>query len=419
MPVRRIISQISGDEQLRRFVEIQRNAYPGSRASVETILERWQHMIQQDSQSTIWAVWEEGEMTGGMRLIDYSLNYCGRFIPAGGVGAVAVDLVHKKKGTAKDMITFFLNRCEKQGQYLAMLYPFRPDFYHKMGFGYGPVMYQFRAAPSSFPRARERYPLQYLTEDDLELIADCYQAYAEHQHGFCKRERHEFENLVKNFAPHRRLLGYKKDGRLLGYLAFTFQRAHDNNFVKNDMYIREWIWLNQEALAACCSFLHTQADQINRVIVNTQIPDFFYLLSDVRNGSDNIIPSVYHETSTAGVGLMYRIVNVEKFLKQTSYRNYCNATAAVRLEVSDSFRPSNQRSYTLEFVSGRLTLNEAAQPAVSMSIDIADLSSLLMGSTNFRSLYRLGRVYVSDDSAVPLLTSLFEHPTKPECITAF
>ena len=47
-----------------------------------------------------------------MRLLDFKLNYHGQMLAASGVGMVAVDLLQKKKGLAKDLINYYLDHYE-------------------------------------------------------------------------------------------------------------------------------------------------------------------------------------------------------------------------------------------------------------------------------------------------------------------
>lgn len=414
----RLIRPLSGEQELLEYARVQLSAYPAIPGPAEKLVERINLMVENDDTSGLWGVFEEDRMTGGMRLLDFQVNYFGQFIPAGGVGSVAVDLPQKKKGTAKDIIQFFLQHFLDKQAYITMLYPFRPDFYHKMGFGYGQKNNQYSFSPDSLPGGRSGHGVDYLTPDDLPLLRTFCQEYAASRHGFCQKSSFELQGMLRNYAPNRTLVGYKRDGKLKGYIAFGFRKAHETNFVKNNLVIREWLWDGQEALLALCSFLHTQADQINRIVYATQDNDFHFLLRDVRNGSDNIIPSVYHESNTAGVGLMYRITGLGEFLKQTSYRNYNGQTLNLRLKVKDTFRPDNAGEYLLSFQAGRLVPAEHLDDAVEMSIDIAELSALLMGSVDFGALYRLGKVQTAADD-VAVLERLFAVQRKPECITAF
>jgi predicted acetyltransferase len=373
---------------------------------------------ENDDTSNFYGVFDEGHLVGGMRLLDFDLNYYGEMIKAGGVGMVAVDLLQKKKGYARDMIHYFLDHYEQRGINLTLLYPFRPDFYYRMGFGYGTKMNQYDFSPASLPGGRVEGDLCYLKAEHREALQRFHTEYVMENHGFCTKSTFEWESLLKAHAENNTLVGFFRDGVLEGYLAYNFKKAHENNFVRNNMVIREWLWSSPEGLLGLCRFLATQADQIDRVIHHTQDAGFHHLLQDVRSNTYNMIPSVYHESNTAGVGLMYRITGVSHFLAQTSVRNYNGLDLELSVQIMDTFRPKNSGELHLSFRQGKATVSKERQPGPHMALDIADLSSLVLGSAGFADLYRLGRVQV-ESQHVKVLEELFRPERRPQCITAF
>lgn len=411
----REIRRITREEEFKEFSALYLNAYPASQATPDAVAQdHW--AMAQDPAVQFWTVYDEGRPVGGMQTFDFQLNYFGRFIGASGVGGVWVDFLHKKRGIAKDLVTFFLDRCERTGAYLALLYPFRPDFYHKMGFGYGARQEHYSFAPASLPAADGPHGIDYLTEEDAPLLQAFRDEMAARRHGQIKMLDWERQRLFAAFAPRRMLVGCKEDGRLRGYMAYRFKR-YDNSFVKNDLIVREWVVDGPDTLLRFCAFLRSQADQINRIEFNTQEDGFHFLLDDVRDGSDNLIAPVYHQSSTAGVGLMYRIVNLREFLRATAKRNYNWQTLNLVLRVQDSFRPKNAGAYYLRFRDGVLSLSDEPLASIELAIDIAELSALLMGSASIEALYRFGRARVSPEH-MPTLARLFL-AERPTCLTAF
>lgn len=414
----REMRNLQTEGELTEYSRIYVNAFPAAAVSVENAAKRFQELVEKDDCSTLRGLFEGHELIAGMRLIDFSVNYFGQFIPAGGVGAVAVDMLNKKKGAARDLITFFLDHYEQKGAVLAMLYPFRPDFYYRMGFGYGPTIDQYSFGPSALPGSPLPEGIRYLTAEDAGLLDTFCAERAAVQHGFCRRSRWEIDGLLRGHGSNRTLVGIVQGGRLRGYLAYSFKRAHENNFVKNDLVIREWQWDGPSTLAGFCAFLNRQTDQFGRIVFATQEPGFHFLLSDVRHSSENMIPSVYHECLTSGVGLMYRIISVRKFFEATRFRDFNGQTLDLVLEVDDTFRPQNAGRYDIRFENGRASAGDTLPRGIRLGIDIADLSALLMGSVDFAALYRLGRARV-EARDVPALSRLFFVAEKPQCISAF
>jgi predicted acetyltransferase len=413
----REIRKLAKDQDFEDFISVYINAYPGVPTDREKVTERMKWMQENDPNSNIWGLWDDGRLIGGERLIDFKLNYFGQFIPAGGVGMVAVDLLEKKRGAAKDLISYFLDYCEDHEEYMAMLYPFRPDFYHQMGFGYGTRMDKYCFEPTSLPGGGFREGLAYLTADDGGALTECYNEFAAGRHGYCRRA--DMTPLAKGYGPQRKLVGYRHDGKLLGYLVLDFQKGGvESNFVKNYLVINEWISLTQEAFLALAGFIHTQADQFFRVEYHTQNPDFYFALKDVRNGTDEVIPHVYHESNTAGVGLMYRIVNFRRLLEVTAVRNYGGMDAELTIKLTDTFRPQNAGEYNIEFRGGTARLADKKLAGMRIELDVSDLSSLFMGAVDIGSLYRLGRLIAREED-LPVLQRVFHAWQKPECVSGF
>lgn len=410
------IRPIVGEEELLAYARVQLSAYPAMNGPAETMVTRLQSMVDHDATSQFWGVFAGERLLGCMRLLDFEMNYFGKTVPAGGIGSVAVDFTEKKRGIAKAIIQFFIEHYQERGAFMTMLYPFRPDFYHQMGYGYAPKMQQYCFAPASLPAVNRRHGVQHLAEADLPELRDFSDRYAMTHHGFCRRSDFELQGLIRNHAANRTLVGWRQDGRLQGYLAFGFRR--ESNFVKNSLLIKEWLWNGQAAFQAFCSFLHSQADQICQIVYHTIDDDFHYVLQDVRNGTEHILPHVYHESNTSGVGLMYRLTGLRDFLQATDYRNYNGQSVDLRLQVTDTFRPDNAGTYCLRFQDGHLAILAEMNGGVELGLDIGDFSALLLGAVSLPSLHRLGRAKI-EPHHLPGITKLFQVEQRPLCITGF
>jgi predicted acetyltransferase len=234
------------------------------------------------------------------------------------------------------------------------------------------------------------------------------------------KTEHELQRLFSN--PKHRVFGYEQGGKIQGYLVFAWE--HGESFITNDIQINELIYEDREALLALMAFLHRQADQVRSVIVNTQDPYFHHLLGDPRNGTERLIPDVYHETNVQGVGLMVRVVDVAgmfDWLADSEFASLSSGTRACTLQliVSDNFLPENAGSLLLRSESGCVRVLDKGTADVQVSLSIEDFSSLLVGTVDFQSLYHYGLADISDDSYVPVITRIFAVQQQPMCTTSF
>ena len=138
------------DELLRITVE----AFPGMKVSGPEertrMLERLARVMKEPIVH-FFGVYEAARLIGVMRFYDFTMRLHETDALVGGVGGVAVDLRHKKERVAADMIRFFLDYYRDKGAPLTALYPFRPDFYHRMGFGFGVKLNRYSFPPAALP----------------------------------------------------------------------------------------------------------------------------------------------------------------------------------------------------------------------------------------------------------------------------
>lgn len=327
------------------------------------------------------------------------------------------DLLHKKERIAKEMLSIFLQHYRERGASITMLYPFRVDFYKQMGFGLGTKMNQYRVAPDSLPCGGSKQHIVYLTRADEEALVDCYNRYADKTHGMIEKNQYECKNLFD--SPENLLVGYKRDGLLQGYLTFAFRKASEDNFGLNNLLVKEMIYETREALSELLTFLHSQADQIQSIIFNTQDESFHHLLRDPRNATNSMLPHVYHESNTSGVGLMYRVIDIPLLFEQLAGHNFNGQSCKVKLTIRDSFLPENDGSWTIHFTEGYPVLSASDGHEAEASMDIAEFSSLIMGSVTLKNLYMYGLAEISDVARLDQLHKLFLVEDKPRCTTPF
>lgn len=407
--------------EAEQVVRIMAQAYPGFGFNTEEakkrLKERYAQVMREDQASGFYGLFRENRLLGAMRLFDFTLNLHGTRIFAGGVGSVAVDLLHKKEKVAKELVTFFLRHYRERGASTTLLYPFRVDFYKQMGFGLGTKMNQYSIRPESLPNRGTKQHLVYLQKDDKEELVACYNRYADKTHGMIEKNEYECAALFDN--PENTIVGCRIEGKLAGYLVFSFKKACEDNRFLNNMFVTELIYETPEALADLLTFLHSQADQINRIVMNTQDEYFHHLLSDPRNGTNNILPPVYHESNVSGVGLMYRIIDVPQVFNQLAKRSFNGQSCKLKLTIGDSFLEENEGSTVIHFIDGYPTVANGGEYEVEVQMDISDFSSLLLGAVPFAQLYTYGLAQLSNPAYISTLNKLFWTDAKPKCTTPF
>lgn len=366
-----------------------------------------------------YGLFENGALLGGMRLYDFQMTCFETPLPVGGVGMVAVAMTHKKAHVARDLITYFLRHYRERGAPLGILYPFRPDFYGAMGFGYGPKLNTYRITPTALPNRGDRSRARFLTPDERVDAVSFYNAIASRTHGMIPMSPEYARGYLA--SPEWRLVGwFGSEGDLRGVLAFSFEYPERQaNFILHDIVTHELVYTDSEALLGLMAFLRAQADQARTIILHTLNPEFHYLLTDPRNGALPM-PNVYHQSNTQGVGLMYRLLDVRRFFEALPDHRFGPESLTLRLTLRDSFLPEQDGALTLRFERGAARiLPSDTRAGAELALNVSDASALLMGCVSLRGLYDLGLADVSDSHVVSRLDALFHVERPPMCLTAF
>jgi predicted acetyltransferase len=408
-------------EEIAKLARIVAEAYPmvydlTVPGALDRLTQRLQY-IRDEPATAIYGLYRDAHLLGAMRWFDFEMNVFGTLIPTAGLGMVSVDTSHKKQGVARDMVQFFLQHAYETGKPLAALYPFRPDFYKQMGFGYGTKLHHYTVAPAMLPTSGERRQTRIVGKEQQEEVAACYRRCHQAIHGLFQKRPSEEAALFD--APENRVFAYSDDqGVVRGYGVFQYRKGP--HFVAYDLEIRELLYENRAALLSMLAFLQTMHDQIRTIHVYTSDDFFHHLLADPRNGSGNIFPHAYHESHATGVGLMYRILNLPALFRHLAGHNFGGQSCSLKLTLDDDFFAPGQRSTIVEFDEGWSTvLDDDDGSALEIRLGVAECSSLILGVTPFSALYNYGLAEIADESRLHLVDRLFRSPMPPVCVTKF
>jgi len=160
-----------------------------------------------------------------------------------------------------------------------------------MGFGLGSKMHRYSVKPASLPRGKTKEHVRYLTTEDIPALNDCYNRFYENRNGMIKHNEGRWQNRFE-FAEKLRFVGCEINGRLEGYLIYSFKPPErPTSFMDNDLVVSEFFYHTPDALSELLTFLHTQLDQADRVVLQTPEEEFYFLMSDPTVSSGSMEPS--------------------------------------------------------------------------------------------------------------------------------
>lgn len=405
-------------EDFDAYLDIIVDAYPGMKIDSEEKKKKARERMlrrRDDPRISDWGYYHDGIMFGGLRLFDHTMNFRSAKVLTGGGGMLGVGLEHKKEHVARDLMKHFIQYYRDKKAPFAILWPFRPDFYKKMGFGYGSRSYQYRIKPENLPVSDERRKVRALTGDDVPALKECYNSVAERTHGMIEETDLGWQ-LIYESRQSAKYAAYFSEGKLEGYIVFDSEPG-TGGFLRNNVRLMRCLYQTPRALAGLLAFLQSQADQFDYIIFNTHEDNLFYLLKDIRS-SDHLVGPVYHESSVCGIGLMYKVIDIPALFENAAIP-FGAESCRIKFNIRDDFTPENNGNLIVEFKNGRAQIIEGGAVDATVMMDISDFSSLVMGSITFEELFRYRLTDISDTAMVATVNKLFAVESRPVCYTMF
>lgn len=408
---------IEGDE-FEEYVRQSLDAYPVMMEHITPEIQKTWIENMKKSQSEPgpihnYGVFRGGKMVGGARYHDFDINVHGAIVKAGGIANVFVELLHKKEHAAKELMEHFHAHYRAQGAPLAALYPFRPDFYRHMGYGYGRKLNQYKIKLGDLPRA-DKTGVDNLTPADAYEATECYNRYARATHGMVLKP----EAAVTRLIQRNRVIGYRNGGKIEGLAKIKFEKVRTDNPLLQNIIVNYLVYENPEALRAILTFLGSQLDQVDRIVFETSDDDLHFLPSDPRDGEQGMYYTCW-ETNRQALGIMYRVLDTRRLFEALSGHDFNSESLRLRLTIRDSFLPDNQGSTLIQFRGGEAKVLDRGKHDVEVTMNVEWFSSLIMGVVDLKPLVTYGLAEVSDPAHVEGLDRLFHSREKPITMEEF
>ncbi len=390
-------------EDFDNFIRVYCGAYPGVDIIPEKMAENLEKRLESKTSKTLVAEGDDGRILGGYTLYDFEIYQNYNELTMGGIGSVCVALDSKKQGVAKALIMDALQRMQEKNISTSILYPFRHDFYQKMGWGQVGEVKEYMFNPNSLPIDERRLYVRRSYETDLEGISVCYDRFARAGNCLAKRSERVWQFKLKN--PN--IFVFEKDGEIQGYLQVAFEKG--NGFLDNVLKIEEMIYNTQDAYFGLLSYIASQLDQFDNVLYYASCNEPFHILLAEPRRDKDMICHLYKHSQKVGIGWMFRLVDVERsFL---SRMNYHGVDLEVTFEVEDSFLPVNSGMYKLILTDGKPQVIRDQKSECVIKLDISVLSQLFANYITFSEAASFEKVVVNDLEIIPVLDRAFSLPT--------
>ncbi|MBB2996819.1 GNAT family N-acetyltransferase [Paeniglutamicibacter cryotolerans] len=348
-----------------------------------------------------------------------SLNTGARLIDAHLVTMVTVRPTHRRRGILSRMITADLAQAKERGLFVAALHASEGGIYGRFGFGRATEAQDYAVdvrggLPMHAPVAGSVVQVQPARLG--ELIPEVFSRFhaatrgsVDRQRGYLMRGTGAWSD--DGFEPDtalRAAVFHDAAGTAQGYVTYVFD-GWDAKVPA--LSVRDLVAATAQAYRELWRFLgdHDLIETVNyhQASVADPLPWF---LSDARRVS----------ASGRGDRLWLRILDVPGALGARSYVRDGTLVLTVRDRLS-----LTTGSYRLQASGGVGTITTltsagppSAEAADGIELDIADLSSLYLGSVRVADLLAAGRL-AGSPAAAARAVALFDGPGAPYCITGF
>jgi hypothetical protein len=407
-------------EDIPTYVQLVAGCYPTMQLTTpekrEQALHRMLARMDEPVELSYLGAFSGAEMVGGMIVYPFMMNWRGSMIAAGGVGMVATSLMHRREHIARDMIRWFVEEERDRGAFFALLYPFSTAFYHRMGFGFSSPTMRYELAPAQLPSTGDRTLCRALGSGDIDLVRQHCHRVVLMRNGMVDKREFELEAMLSGV---RDIVGVQEADRITGFVRFGFTDSIEGNFLNYDLVVDELSYETGTALRAILSYVNSLADQVRRVRISTQDPEFYHFVDDPRDTSGLLVGDIYHRMDQGGVGLMVRLTGADIQDEELAMTHFGAGTTTVSLDIVETLTRETTRHIGLCFEDGRAGRTAPEQCCAHVRLGVADASSLLTGAVSLRTLADLGRAETTPDSMLSLLDSIFRTETPPVCTTDF
>jgi predicted acetyltransferase len=405
---------------LSAFVDVVRDAYPMFVTDKDSMVDRFRTVLVGGYPQLIGAFEADRRLVGTYSHFTFAATILGRGIPATGLGLVATALDRKKAKVALNIVRDFVRRTRRSAAPLSFLYPFRHDFYARMGWGPVGESRQHVLPPDAFPLYSERSLVRQVRDPGWEEL-DRVHRQAIGRRGSLGLSRHplrwkgQLAGTPLTFVVDAPSASGATD-RSEGYLLARFtKRADLPDLFKYDLEVSEMEWITPRALRALLGFLSSQRDQVVEVILDW--PADGHLDAVLLDPARRHTLSLRNHQSPGpqiGLGVMLRLEDPEAAFNLRPYAG----SDSLRLEVAtrDPLRDDAAVRFGADLRGAEASAGRLAR--ATLETDLASLSRLWAGSLRVSEAVELGLAVVTPVAAAETLERLLAVPA-PRIVERF
>lgn len=322
-----------------------------------------------------FAIKDQSEYLSACYLWPLEMRLRDSIVKMSGIGALGSNAINRGKGAVKKLLLESLKHMREQNVTVSVLYPFSQSFYRKYGWEKFDDMYTCHFSPSIIKKTNtlNDYEIHHYYEPN-EAVTAFYNQYAASHYNYIQKQTKHWDIDLEMKIPSdidRRIVAFSQNGQIKSMiLMLTSNPENETVLVVRDMAFSE-----QKDIMPIFDFLATLSLQIKKINLNLPV-DFIYWPFF----NDRPEKTLLRERS------MIRIVDM---LKLNGLK--INAPDLdIYLKINDDFAKWNDGQYRLSVKEKSLAIEKSEK--ADFECDIATLSSIITGYTDFQTMLLMGKV---------------------------
>jgi len=319
---------------------------------------------------TCWVATTGDRLDGAFRTLPLVMHILGRPVPTLGVAAVAVAPHARRRGLGAHLCRTALRIGRDRGDLLAALYPFRTDFYARLGFALAGELHRYRFPPEALP-AFDGVDRVQVCEAPLGTLPALYEALLPSAHGLVRRSPKRWEALLAASPVAfeiRSREGEGQAGALAGYLLGAIRKLPRG--AGREFRITEFLAVDLDSYRAGLGWLSAQRDAWRQVTLDALPGEQFHrMLAHPQLAGTSNVRTLWFPSATILRGPMIRILDTGGLL------GLLQPDPGTVMDLEDPEIPENRGRWEVS-TDGSAGVRQTGEPGPD-ALDIADASALL------------------------------------------
>lgn len=322
----------------------------------------------------------DGQIAGGLGLLQIGQWYNGANIPMVGVAGVGIAPEYRGQGTAIALMRSLLQELYAKEIPISVLFSAAQPLYRKAGYEQAGALCNWEVSTHTIHS--QDHPLKVRSISlDSDLFETLYNQQARINHGFLDRNAVMW-TTIKQSNPFTYAYQFGDEG----YIIFYQQQEC--------MIVRDWVLLTPAAVRQFWTFLANHRSQIDQVEWKSAPVDALSLCLPDQTAKIKWLRS-----------WLLRIVHLQNALQQ---RNYPAINAELHLDIQDAILPNNHGKFVLAVENGRGRVTVGGRG--ELQLEIRSLSPLYTGLFTAEQLAQTSLLSGTPE-AIQTATQLFASPT--------